>query len=308
MEINKKRYRDLDTYLKLKFNKKIIKLPLDGGFTCPNRDGSLGYRGCIYCSESGSGEWTSHKRYIADQIKDQKIKLSKKGREEGYIAYFQNFTSTYGDISKMRKLFYEAISQDNILGLMIATRGDCLSEDVLTLLDELNKKTFLVVELGMQSVNDATISLIERGYTHADFDKGVDKLNKLGIKTLVHVIVGLPYETMDDYLRDVRYINKKGIWGIKIHNLYLEKDSRFLHRFEENNLHYSMTKDDYVSICVEMLRHLKKDIVINRLTGDGIREKIAYPAWSKNKAGILSSIDKLMKDENYRQGDLCQEN
>lgn len=308
MEINKKRYRDLDTYLKLKFNKKIIKLPLDGGFTCPNRDGTLGYMGCIYCSESGSGEWTSHKKSIADQIKDQKIKLSKKGREEGYIAYFQNFTSTYGDISKMRKLFYEAISQDNVLGLMIATRGDCLSEDVLTLLDELNQKTFLVVELGMQSVNEATISLIERGYTHAEFDKRVDKLNKLGIKTLVHVIVGLPHETMNDYLKDVRYINKKGIWGIKIHNLYLEKDSRFLHRYEENNLSYSMTKDDYVKICVEMLRHLKKDIVINRLTGDGIREKIAYPAWSKNKAGILSSIDKLMKDENYRQGDLCQEN
>lgn len=308
MEINKKRYRDLDTYLKLKFNKKIIKLPLDGGFTCPNRDGTLGYMGCIYCSESGSGEWTSHKKSIADQIKDQKIKLSKKGREEGYIAYFQNFTSTYGDISKMRKLFYEAISQDNVLGLMIATRGDCLSEDVLTLLDELNQKTFLVVELGMQSVNEATISLIERGYTHAEFDKGVDKLNKLGIKTLVHVIVGLPYETMDDYLKDVRYINQKGIWGIKIHNLYLEKDSRFLRYFEDNNLSYSMTKDDYVSICVQMLRNLKKDIVINRLTGDGIREKIAYPAWSKNKAGILSSIDKLMKDENYRQGDLCQEN
>lgn len=308
MEINKKRYRDLDTYLKLKFNKKIIKLPLDGGFTCPNRDGTLGYMGCIYCSETGSGEWTSHKKSIADQIKDQKIKLSKKGREEGYIAYFQNFTATYGDISKMRKLFYEAISQDNILGLMIATRGDCLSEDVLTLLDELNKKTFLVVELGMQSVNEATISLIERGYTHAEFDKGVDKLNKLGIKTLVHVIVGLPHETMDDYRKDVRYINQKGIWGIKIHNLYLEKDSRFLHWYEENDLSYSMTKDDYVSICVEMLRNLKKDIVINRLTGDGIREKIAYPAWSKNKAGILSSIDKLMKDENYRQGDLCQEN
>lgn len=308
MEINKKRYRDLDTYLKLKFNKKIIKLPLDGGFTCPNRDGTLGYMGCIYCSESGSGEWTSHKKSIADQIKDQKIKLSKKGREEGYIAYFQNFTSTYGDISKMRKLFYEAISQDNVLGLMIATRGDCLSEDVLTLLDELNQKTFLVVELGMQSVNEATISLIERGYTHAEFDKGVDKLTKLGIKTLVHVIVGLPHETIDDYLKDVRYINQKGIWGIKIHNLYLEKGSRFLHRYEENDLSYSMTKDDYVSICVEMLRNLKIDIVINRLTGDGIREKIAYPAWSKNKAGILSSIDKLMKDENYRQGDLCQEN
>lgn len=308
MEINKKRYRDLDTYLKLKFNKKIIKLPLDGGFTCPNRDGSLGYMGCIYCSETGSGEWTLAKKSIPDQIADQKIKLSKKGREEGYIAYFQNFTATYGDISKMRKLFYEAIGEENICGLMIATRGDCLSEDVLKLLDDLNKKIFLVVELGMQSVNDKTISLIERGYTHREFDKGVDKLNKLGIRTLVHVIVGLPYETMDDYLKDVSYINKKDIWGIKIHNLYLEKDSRFLNFFEKNGLTYSMTKDDYVKICVQMLRNLKKDIVINRLTGDGIREKIAYPTWSKNKAGILSSIDKLMKDENYRQGDLCQEN
>ena len=308
MEINKKRYRDLDSYLKLKFKKKILKLPIDGGFTCPNRDGTLGKSGCIYCSARGSGEWTFAKLSIKEQISRQKIKLSQRGREEGYLAYFQNFTSTYGSLERMRTLFYEALAEEKVEGLFLATRADCLDDEVVDLLDELNHRTFLVVELGMQSVNEGTISLIKRGYSHEDFDRGLARLRSRGIRTLVHVIVGLPYEGMDDYLRDIAYINGRGIWGIKIHNLYLEKSSKFLRYFEENHLAYTMTKDEYVNICVEMLRHLSNEVVVNRLTGDGVREKIAYPDWSKNKAGILSSIDKQMKENDYRQGDLCQEN
>lgn len=309
MEINRKRYKDLDSFFKIKFHKKVIKLPLDGGFTCPNRDGTLSSLGCIYCSDSGSGEWTfREKGSIYQQIAYQKKLLSKPGRDEAYIAYFQNFTNTYGDVGKMIEMFYEAISQDDIVGLFIATRADCLSDEVLELLDELNKKTFLVVELGMQSVNEKTISLINRGYRHKDFDKGLLKLKNLGINILVHIIVGLPYEDREDYLADISYINSRNIWGVKIHNLYVENGTRIFAFYEKEDIAYTMDKDSYVEIVVAMLRRLDPDVVINRLTGDGLREKIAYPVRSKNKAKILATIDKMMKDKDYRQGDLWKEN
>ena len=183
-----------------------------------------------------------------------------------------------------------------------------MNDEVLELLDELNHKTFLVVELGMQSVNEKTISLINRGYSHEEFDKGLLKLKNLGINILVHIIVGLPYEDMGDYLEDISYINSRNIWGVKIHNLYIEKGTRLLDFYENEEIAYTMDKDSYVEIVVAMLRRLDPNIVINRLTGDGIREKIAYPLWSKNKAKILASIDRMMKVRDYRQGDLCQEN
>ena len=278
MELNKKRYRDLDTYYKLKYNKKIIKLPLDGGFTCPNRDGSLSFCGCIYCSDDGAGEWT-HKSAgdIKKQIALQKDILSKKGRQEGYIAYFQNFTNTYGDIESMREMFYTAINQPDIVGLSIATRADCLPNDVLDLLKELNQETDLTVELGMQTVNANTLEFINRGYDHKVFDQGVDKLHKLGIKTIAHII---------------------------IHNLYIENNTYLKYYYEKNNIDYKMRKDDYAKIVVGMLRKLNPNVVINRLTGDGINQNIAYPEWSKNKGAVLSTIDKIMKDNNYQQGDL----
>lgn len=309
MELNKKRYRDLDTYYKIKYKKKIIKLPLDGGFTCPNRDGSLSFRGCIYCSDEGAGEWTYKSvGNIKSQISFQKNKLSKLGRDEGYIAYFQNFTNTYGEVEKMREMFFAAINEPDIVGLSIATRADCLPDEVLALLDELNQKTDLTVELGMQSVNEKTLDFINRGYDHKIFDQGVDKLNKLGIKTIAHIIIGLPGEDEKDFLNNIAYINKKDFWGIKIHNLYIEENTYLKYYYEKNNIKYNMTKDAYANIVVDMLRNLKPDVVVNRLTGDGIKENIAYPSWSKNKGAVLSTIDKLMKENNYRQGDLWKEN
>lgn len=308
MEINKKRYRDFDSYMKEKFNKKIIKLPLDGGFTCPNRDGTISHEGCIFCSESGSGEWTYGKKSIADQIQYQKSRLRKTKMPTAYMAYFQNFTNTYGDISKLREIYYEALTSDDIMGLSIATRADCLSDEVLDLISEIREKYFLIVELGMQSVKDKTIDLINRGYSHEIFDQGIRKLKQRGINTLVHMIIGLPYEDRVDFLADISYINKVRPWGIKIHNLYIEKPSRLFDFYEENKLAYGIEMEDYVEIVVDLLSNLRPEIVINRLTGDGIGEKIAYPLWSKNKARILTSIDKLMKDKNYRQGDLWKEN
>lgn len=309
MELNKKRYRDLDTYYKIKYHKKIIKLPLDGGFTCPNRDGSLSFKGCIYCSDEGAGEWTYKSAGdIKNQIALQKKTLSKPNREEAYIAYFQNFTNTYGDVEKMREMFFAALNEPDIVGLSIATRADCLPDEVLALLDELNQITDLTVELGMQSVNEKTLDFINRGYDHKIFDQGVDKLNNLGIKTIAHIIVGLPDESEDDYLNDILYVNEKNFWGVKIHNLYIENNTYLKYYYEKNNIEYTMTKDDYVTTVVTMLRHLDPNIVVNRLTGDGLRESIAYPYWSKNKGRVLSSIDKLMKDKDFRQGDLWKEN
>lgn len=308
MEINKKRYRDFDSYMKKKFNKKIIKLPIDGGFTCPNRDGTISYEGCIFCSESGSGEWTYGKKTIAEQIDYQKSRLRKTKMPTAYMAYFQNFTNTYGDIDKLRKIYYEALANDGIMGLAIATRADCLSDEILDLLSEIRDNFFLIVELGMQSVNKKTIDLINRGYSHEVFDSGFKKLHQRGINTLVHMIVGLPFEDRVDFLADISYINNVRPWGIKIHNLYIEKPSRLYDFYEENKLDYGMDEENYVEIVVDLLRNLRPEIVINRLTGDGIVEKLAYPAWSKNKAKILTSIDKMMKDKNYRQGDLWKEN
>ena len=309
MELNRKRYNDLDTYYKKKYGKKIIKLPLDGGFTCPNRDGTLSSRGCIYCSDAGAGEWTY--RSVGDikaQIAYQKKILAKPGREEGYIAYFQNFTNTYGDVSKMREMFYAAINESDIVGLSIATRADCLPNEVLAMLSELNKITDLTIELGMQSVNEGTLEFINRGYSHQEFDSGVQKLCSLGIEMIAHIIVGLVGEDIDDYLRDISYINYRGIEGIKIHNLYIENNTYLKSYYEKNNISYDMTKDDYANIVVSMLRHLNPEVIVNRLTGDGLSESIAYPTWSKNKGAVLSTIDKIMKDGNFRQGDLWKEN
>ena len=309
MELNRKRYNDLDTYYKIKYGKKIIKLPLDGGFTCPNRDGTLSSRGCIYCSDAGAGEWTY--RSVGDikaQISYQKKILAKPGREEGYIAYFQNFTNTYGDVARMREMFHAAINEDDIVGLSIATRADCLPYEVLNLLEELNENTDLTIELGMQSVNDNTLKFINRGYSHQEFDNGVQKLCSLGIEMVAHIIVGLVGEDIDDYLRDISYINYRGIEGIKIHNLYIENNTYLKSYYEKNNITYDMTKDDYADIVVTMLRHLNPEVIVNRLTGDGIGANIAYPKWSKNKGAVLSTIDKIMKDGDFRQGDLWKEN
>ena len=309
MELNRKRYNDLDTYYKIKYGKKIIKLPLDGGFTCPNRDGTLSSRGCIYCSDAGAGEWTY--RSVGDikaQIAYQKKILAKPGREEGYIAYFQNFTNTYGDVSKMREMFYAAIDEPDIVGLSIATRADCLPDEVLAMLSELNQITDLTIELGMQSVNDKTLEFINRGYSHQEFDNGVQKLCSLGIEMIAHIIVGLVGEDIDDYLRDISYINYRGIEGIKIHNLYIENNTYLKSYYEKNNITYDMTKEDYANIVVTMLRHLNPEVIVNRLTGDGLSESITYPRWSKNKGAVLSTIDKIMKDGNFRQGDLWKEN
>ena len=241
------------------------------------------------------------------QIDYQIKRLKKENRNEGYMAYFQNFTSTYGDIEKMKKLFYKAIGNPHIMGLSIATRADCLSDEVTELLDDLNKKTFLIVELGLQSVNEKSIEFINRGYSHKEFDQGLLKLKEKNIKTLAHLIIGLPNEDLNDYLNAISYINAREFWGIKIHNLYIEKGSRIYDYYLKNQDGFTMTLDQFVDYVILILENLDPNIIVQRLTGDGRRDKIVWPIWSKNKAKVLSTIDKKLKDRNKNQGDLWKE-
>ena len=290
-----KRYLSFNDYFKNKFGKKVIKLSLDMGSTCPNRDGTLSNLGCIFCSEKGSGDFAASRLLSIDnQIQSQKDFLSHKWNDGLYIAYFQNFTNTYGDIDKLEKIFNHVISRDDIVGLSIATRADCLNDDVLKMLDELNKKTFLWLEIGMQTIHDSSLNLINRGYDHDTFDKNIKKLKKLNIKFLTHIIFGLPFETKEMMLKTIDYVKEVHPFGIKFHCLYLENDSRIYKYYKENPFEI-LSLEDYVELVTESIKKLPKDIVIHRLTGDANREKLIAPLWAKDKLKVIGTIEKELK-------------
>lgn len=293
-----KRYNTLNTQLQNIFGEKVMKLSLDGGFTCPNRDGKVGTRGCIFCGEDGSGAFAGSRDIsIRDQIKEQKKLLSKKWKAEKYIAYFQNFTNTYAPMDYLRKIYNEALEVDNVVGLAIATRPDCLEEKVLDLLEDLNKRTFLWVELGLQTIHKKTACFIRRGYPLEIYDKAIDELRKRDIRVVTHLIIGLPYETRDDILQSVKYVAGKKIWGIKLHSLYIQKGTD-LYDYYLKSPFKIMTREEYVSLIVDALELLPKEMTIHRLTGDGKKEELFEPLWSKDKSVVLTSIDKELK---YRQ-------
>ncbi|MDO4594933.1 MAG: TIGR01212 family radical SAM protein [Tissierellia bacterium] len=299
MEINKKRYNDIDSYFKRKFGSKVIKLPVDANFSCPNRDGTLSYGGCIFCSKRGSGDFTINNLSISEQLDYQKKILSKPNRDEKYIAYFQNFTNTYADVDTLRKIYYEALSKDYIMGIAIATRLDCIDHNIIELLKEIDKDYFLFVEFGLQSVDEDMIKLINRSYSHKEFDKRYLEFQKTGIKSLAHIIVGFG----DDVDKTIDYVNERKFWGIKIHNLYVQKGTKLEQLYREKKIKIS-TKDEYVEYVCNLITHLDPKITIHRLTGDGPKDEIIAPLWSKNKAGVLSSIDRYLKIYNLRQGEL----
>lgn len=302
IKLDGKRYNSLNNELKTTFGEKIMKLSLDGGFTCPNRDGKIGTMGCIFCGEEGSGEFAgSRESIIKEQIEEQKRLLSGKWKASKYIAYFQNFTNTYAPIEYLSDIYNEALEEDGVVGLAIATRPDCLEEEVLDLLDELNKKTYLWVELGLQTIRKKSENFIRRGYPLEVFEKAVDELNKRNIKVVTHLIIGLPGETRGEILESVRYIANKNIWGIKLHSLYIQKNTDLYKYFCEKPFAI-MTMEEYVEIIVDSLEILPENIVIHRLTGDGKRELIIEPKWSLDKAKVLTSIDKELKERNSYQG------
>jgi len=299
---NNKRFHSLNYALKEEFGEKIYKVSLDGGFTCPNRDGKVGTRGCIFCSDAGSGEFAgSRKKTITEQIEDQLELISKKFPEGRVIAYFQNFTNTYGEVEYLESIYREALSHPRVAGLAIATRPDAIPEDVLELLDRLNKDHFIWIELGLQTMHDRTAEFINRGYDLDVFDSSAKSLIKRNIRVVVHLIAGLPYEKIEDILETVSYINDLKVWGVKIHLLHVIRDTA-LHRIYMDKEFPLMEEQEYIDLVCHIISRLSPEIVIHRLTGDGSRDTLIGPLWSLNKRRVLNAIDKTLKVKDIIQG------
>lgn len=297
------RYYSLNDFFKEHFGKKIYKVSLDGGFTCPNRDGTLSRTGCIFCSEKGSGDFAGKRGDdIYNQIEEQ-LKLIKKKFPTGeVIAYFQNFTNTYADVEYLREIYEKALSHPRVIGLAIATRPDCLNDEVISLLSELNKKTFLWIELGLQTINDKVATIINRQYPLETYTKATEKLRENNIRFVTHIIIGLPGENEDDPLKTAIYAEKCGTWGVKIHLLHILKNTRLEYMYNRNEIKLQK-KSEYVKKVVKILENLSYNIVIHRITGDGNKNDLVGPMWSANKRDVLNSINKYMKEGNIYQGD-----
>ena len=297
-----KRYYTLDYYYKEKYGCKISKISLNLGLTCPNKDGSKGVGGCIYCSKLGSGEFGGDiKEPLKKQFDTVKKMMINKWPDSKFIAYFQANTNTYGDLDYLVKSWNEALSFDNVVGINISTRPDSISKECYEKLEKLNKKTNLIVELGLQTIHENTSKLINRCHTLKEFDDAVEELNKRNIKVLVHIINGLPGESKEDMLDTVRYLNNKPIWGIKIHMLNVLNNTKLYEMYKEKPFHI-LTREEYVDIVCDQLELLREDIVINRLTADGKLEDLIEPKWIIKKFCVLNEIDKEMVKRDSYQG------
>ena len=301
-----KRYHTLDYFYKNKFNSKVFKVSLNAGFTCPNIDGKVGYGGCIYCSKSGSGEFAGNKE---DNLEKQFINIRnmmlKKWPNAKYIGYFQAHTNTYAPVEELRKMHDIILRQDNVIGLSIATRPDAITAECLDYLDELNKKTYLTIELGLQTIKDETSKLINRCHSLECFQDMVEKLRQRNINVVVHIINGLPYETKEDMLNTVKYLNNLDIQGIKIHMLSILKDTALEKLYKEKPFKV-LTKDEYIDIVISQLELLRPEIVIHRITGDPKIDDLIEPNWLIKKVSLINDIDKEMVKRNTYQGKNCR--
>lgn len=297
-----KRYHTLDYELKETFGQKIIKLSLDGGFTCPTRDGSLGVGGCIFCGEQGAGEFAGAAHLpILNQIKSQKELLKRKWPQGKYLAYFQNFTNTYGPVEKLDRFYSEALQGEDVVGLAIATRPDCLSEEVLDLLEKYAKKTYLWVELGIQTIHPRSSKFIRRGYDLDCFLDAVQALSERNIPIVVHLIFGLPDESKENMLESVRYIAGLEVWGVKIHLLHILKGTDLRHVYQKDPFPI-LEQAEYISLVCDALELLPPEMVIHRLTGDGKKDLLVAPLWSLDKLRVLSGIDQELRLRDSWQG------
>jgi radical SAM protein (TIGR01212 family) len=289
-------YLTFNKYLKDKFGQKVYKISLDGGFTCPNRDGKTGTRGCIFCSKGGSGDFAeSREMSITEQIENGKKKVEKKIKSGKYIAYFQAFTNTYAPVEMLRQKYEEAINHPDIVALSIATRPDCLGDDVLRLLDEMNKIKPIFVELGLQTIHQKSAKYIRRGYDLNVYDKAVRDLKEIGVNVVVHVILGLPNESENDMLETVKYVCESGANGIKLQLLHVI-DGTDLAKDYEKGLFKTLEFDEYVNLIVKCVKIIPKDIVIHRLTGDGAKKDLIAPLWSADKKRVLNAINKALME------------
>ena len=301
-DMQKKRYHTFNEQLRERFGEKTVKVSLNAGFTCPNRDGTLGTGGCVYCSERGSGDFAGDQRLsIHDQFIEVKERMKKKWPNAQYIAYFQAYTNTYATVERLREVYEEALIEKNVVGLAISTRPDCLPQDVLEYLQELNQRTYLWVELGLQSSHDRTLEWIGRGHDYAEFLKGLEQLHSRGIRVCVHIILGLPGETKAEMMETAHAVAKMPLEGIKIHLLHVLRGTQlakiFLH--EPFDL---MTKETYVSLVVDILEILPPEMVIHRLTGDGPPDDLIGPLWSRKKWEVLNAIDAELERRDSWQG------
>lgn len=296
------RYRHLNTYLKEKFGERTLKIPIDGGFTCPNRDGKVGVGGCIYCSERGSGDHLKNKD-IKKQVEDY-FKSYKANRANKFIVYFQNFTNTYDTIQNLKQKYDSALIDDRIVGLDIATRADCIDENICKLLQSYTNKYAVTVELGLQTTDDKIAELINRGYNLETFTKAINMLKKYNIEIVVHIMVGLPNQTKKDIEDTVQYINSLGIQGIKIHSTYVVKGT-VLEQMYNKGEYVPIELETYLELLTYILTHLNKDIVIHRITGDAPKNLLIAPEWNVHKKWILNGIEKIMKEQDLYQGIKC---
>ena len=290
-------YYSLNQYLKDTFGQKVYKIALDGGFTCPNRDGTLDTRGCIFCSGAGSGEFAgSREESITSQIENGKARLDKKIQNGKYIAYFQAFTNTYAPVARLKMLYEEAINHPDIVALSIATRPDCLSKEVLLLLQELNQIKPVWVELGLQTIHERTAAYIRRGYALPVYDEAVRKLKDIGIQVIVHVILGLPGETESDMKETVSYVGKSGADGIKLQLLHVIKGTDLEREYLEGKFSV-LGMEEYVNLVAECIALLPKHMVIHRMTGDGDKKTLTAPLWSMDKKRVLNALNKAIKEK-----------
>ncbi len=304
MRWGEKPYHSLDYMLRERFHEKIYKVTLNGGMTCPNRDGTLGNRGCIFCSAGGSGDFAASKELsVSAQIEQQKAMLKGKRPIQKYIAYFQAYTNTYGPIDHLRSIFTEAIQNPDIVALSIGTRPDCLGKEVLELLDELNQQKPVWLELGLQTIHESTAQYIRRGYSLSCFNNAVAALRERNIEVIVHTILGLPGETPSEILQTMEYLNQMDIQGIKLQLLHVLRGTDLAEDYERG-LFSVYTQEEYLNVLVCCLEHLSPDIVIHRLTGDGPKDLLIAPLWASRKREVLNHLHHEMKMRNTWQGRL----
>ena len=303
---NEERYKHLNKYLKEKFGERTLKICIDGGFTCPNRDGTVGYGGCIFCSEKGSGELIScaNGDNAIDKIRNQVINYFvsyRSKRANKFIVYFQNFTNTYDSLKNLKAKYDAALIDDRIVGLEVATRPDCINEDIVKLLKSYSEKYYICVELGLQTSNDSIGNLINRGYTSSHFTKAVDLLNKYNIDVVTHIMVGLPGENFDDIKNTVDFVNNHNIQGIKIHSTYVVKntvlaDMYFSGDYEPISLEY------YLDALTYIVTYISPDVVIHRISGDAPKDLLIAPEWNLHKKWVLNGFDKILREQDLWQG------
>ena len=285
-------YRRLNEYLKSKYGERVLKICVDGGFTCPNRDGTKGIGGCIYCSQRGSGD---HLEKISIKEQVEKGLEKKKDRANKFIVYFQNYTNTYDRIEHLKEKYEEALISDKIVCLAIATRPDCINQEICELLASFKKKVDVWVELGLQTANDKTGEYINRCYTLSDFTKAVHMLNQYNLDVIAHIMIGLPGETHEDLVKTVEFINKQNIQGIKIHSTYVVENTKLAEMYQ-NKEYEPISLENYIKEACYVLTHINSNIIVHKISGDAPKDILIAPSWNAHKKWILNGIEKRLKN------------